>query len=201
MKSPSKLNGVYRAMKARCYNPNVKSYKDYGGRGITICDEWLNPEKVCTHYGIYTKGWRAFEIWALSNGYKEGLTIDRIDNNKGYSPDNCRWVDKKTQSNNRGFCRLITYRGKTQNLKQWCEELGINYKLAHRRLSICKWTVEQTFETKENPLYNLISYNGKTQTVAAWARELNLSYGTLRARLFKYKMPVDRALTKEPPRR
>lgn len=201
MRNNKKLNHVYHGMKNRCYNPHVRSYKDYGGRGITICDEWNNPEKICTHYGIYSKGWQAFEKWALSHGYKEGLSIDRIDNNRGYSPENCRWVDKKTQSNNRNFCRFITYKGKTQTLKQWCEELNINYKQTHARIVRGGWAIEQAFETKQNPLINFITYNGKTQTVAAWARELNLSYGTLRARLFKYNMPVDRALTKEPPRR
>ena len=118
MKLPSKLNGVYRAMKSRCNNPHNKRYKDYGARGIKVCDEWSNSEKVCTHYGIWSKDWKAFEEWALLNGYKEGLTIDRINNNLGYSPNNCRWVDKKEQSNNRRYCRIITFNSKTQNLKQ-----------------------------------------------------------------------------------
>jgi len=148
MQKPSKLNGVYRTMKSRCYNPHNKSYKDYGARGITVCDEWRNSEKVYTHYGIWTKGWKAFEEWALSNGYKEGLTIDRIDNSKGYSPENCRWVDKKAQANNRRYCRMITFNNKTQNLKQWCEELGFNYKTIHKRIFIDNWTIERAFTTK-----------------------------------------------------
>lgn len=195
-----RLNLVYHSMLARCYNPNSKSYKHYGERGITVCEEWLNTEKVCTHYGIYTKGWRTFEKWALDNGYKEGLTIDRIDNNKGYSPENCRWVDRKMQSNNRNFCRLITYKGKTQTLKQWCEELNINYKQVHARIVRCGWTVKQAFETKENPLINFITYEGKTQSLADWAKELKINYGTLRARLYKYNMPVEQAFTKKTPR-
>lgn len=147
MKKPTKLNGVYGAMKRRCYNKNCKDYINYGGRGITVCDEWKNAEKVCTHYGIWSKGWKAFESWALLNGYREGLTIDRIDNNKGYSPDNCRWVDKKVQSNNRNYCNLVTYNGKTQNLKQWCEELDLNYKTVHMRI-MRGWTIERAFTIK-----------------------------------------------------
>lgn len=145
MTKVSKLNGVYRAMKVRCYNPNSKSFQDYGSRGITICKEWLNPKKICSNHGIRSEGWIAFEKWALSHGYKEGLTIDRIDNNKGYSPENCRWVDRKVQSNNRNFCRVITYKGKTQNLKQWCYELGLNYKKIHRRITVLHWSIEKAF--------------------------------------------------------
>jgi hypothetical protein len=193
----TKLNLVYHAMLARCYNPKAKSYKDYGGRGIGVCDEWKNQEKICTHYGIWSKGWKAFEKWALENGYAEGLTIDRIDNGKGYCPENCRWVTKKVQSNNRRYCRLITYNGKTQNLKQWCNELGLDYKKTHNRIVREKWSVKKAFECKENPYINYITYNGKTQSVAEWARELNISYGTLRARLYKYNMPIERAFTKK----
>ena len=144
-----RLNLVYHSMLARCYNPNAKSYKHYGERGITVCEEWLNTEKGYTHYGIYSKGWRTFEKWALDNGYKEGLTIDRIDNDKGYSPENCRWVDRKVQANNRNFCRYITYKGKTQNLKQWCCELGLNYKTIHRRIKSLHWTIEKAFTTRK----------------------------------------------------
>lgn len=83
----TKLYNTWKSMKRRCYNSNYKYYKDYGARGITICDEWLH------HF-------KPFFDWAMDNGYKEGLSIDRIDNNKGYSHDNCRWVDQSTQNEN-----------------------------------------------------------------------------------------------------
>lgn len=83
----TKLYAIWTMMKQRCYNPNNKNFKDYGGRGITVCEEWLNDVQ-------------AFYEWSMKNGYKEGLTIDRIDNDKGYSPDNCRWTTMKVQRKN-----------------------------------------------------------------------------------------------------
>ena len=122
-----RLQTIFLHMKDRCYNPNNKQYKDYGGRGINICAEWQTPH---SH-----KGGRAFKKWALENGYAENLTIDRIDCNKGYSPENCRWVSMKVQQNNKRNNRLITHNGKTQTIAQWCEELGLPFSTVKNRLN------------------------------------------------------------------
>ena len=86
--SRTKLNWVWQEMKQRCFNPNRKTYKHYGGRGITVCDEWRDD-------------FMAFRDWAMANGYRDDLTIDRIDSNKGYSPDNCRWATMAEQNKNK----------------------------------------------------------------------------------------------------
>lgn len=86
--SRSRLYRVWRGMKDRCYRTSAINYAYYGGRGITVCDEWKND-------------FQAFRNWAISHGYSDDLTIDRIDNDKGYAPDNCRWLTMKEQNNNR----------------------------------------------------------------------------------------------------
>lgn len=128
--SDSRLYRIWNAMRNRCNGKNKAVYKYYMAKGISVCDEWNND-------------FLSFYEWALSNGYSDDLTIDRIDNAKGYSPGNCRWVSRKEQANNRHFCKMITYNGKTQTLMQWCEELGLNYKLIHSRLYKCGWNFEK----------------------------------------------------------
>lgn len=141
----STLSNIHQLIKQRCCNPNNAHFNDYGGRGITVCCDWLNTEKS----GVknYSKGFISFKKWALSNGYKEGLTIDRIDNNKGYSPDNCRWVDMKSQCNNKRSNHYIEYRGEVKTLAEWCHILNLNYDKIKQRLNSLGWSVEKAFET------------------------------------------------------
>lgn len=108
-------------IKQRCCNKNNKTYEQYGKKGIKICKEWEDS-------------FLNFMEWSFENGYKEGLSLDRINNSKGYSPDNCRWIEWKEQANNRTSNILITYNDKTQNLKQWCKELNIPYMFIYQRI-------------------------------------------------------------------
>ena len=125
------MHHVWLSMKGRCYCKTNKSYKNYGGRGITVCDEWI-------------KSYRAFYEWAVSSGYKKGLSIERIDNNKGYSPDNCKWADKNEQAKNRRNVIDVTYNGKTQCLAEWARELGISRGTIKSRLDQGR-SVEEAF--------------------------------------------------------
>lgn len=111
---------IWQGMKRRCYNPHDARYDRYGGRGITVCDEWRDD-------------FSAFYRWALDNGYADNLTIDRIDNNKGYSPENCRWTDFETQCRNRTTNIRITIGNATKPLTEWCEIFELDYQTIHAR--------------------------------------------------------------------
>jgi hypothetical protein len=111
--SNTRIYNIWRFMKRRCDKPNDKDYKYYGGKGISYCKEWE------TFAGFYE--------WVKVSGYKEDLTLERIDSDKDYSPDNCIWANMKQQNNNVSRNINITYEGKTKTMKQWSEELGLTY--------------------------------------------------------------------------
>lgn len=133
----TKLYSKYSGMLRRCNNKNEKSYKNYGGRGISVCPEWSHS-------------FMSFYHWAINNGYQDGLTIDRIDNNGNYCPENCRWVDNKTQSNNRRSNRIYTMDGKTQNLSQWCKEYDMDYSRVRNRILKNGWPFEEAITYRED---------------------------------------------------
>ena len=147
-----RLKQIYSDMKTRCYNSNSRHFKWYGARGITICSEWLNSERTYTNGRGRppTKGWIAFESWARANGYSDDLTLDRIDVNKGYYPDNCRWTTMKEQENNKTKgVRHITYKGQTKNIVEWSKELNIPYSSLWIKLLHNNWNLDNVMkETK-----------------------------------------------------
>lgn len=136
--SRSRINKIYRGMRGRCYNKKLKSYKDYGGRGIKICEEWLDDEK----------GFMNFYRWSMENGYSDNLTIDRKDVNGDYEPFNCRWVDRKTQQNNTRRNDYIEFNGETHTLSEWAEIVGIKNKTLYTRLYYYGWSVERALTEK-----------------------------------------------------
>lgn len=117
----TRLYQAWHNMKDRCLREKCKEYPRYGGRGITVCDEWRDS-------------FEAFRDWALANGYQEGLTIDRTDNDGPYAPSNCRWATAKEQSNNRRSNYTITFNGETHTLKEWAEIHDIPYGLLKNRV-------------------------------------------------------------------
>ena len=147
METHSRLSDIFRTMKKRCYYPKHICYHDYGARGIKLCEEWNNREIVRISGIRYTKGYLKFKKWALENGYQDNLTIDRIDVNADYSPSNCRWVTQKEQANNRRNNIYVLYKGKTQTLKQWCEELHLPYGTIKNRVIQLKWECIKALET------------------------------------------------------
>lgn len=110
----TKIYNVWRDMKYRCENKNNPQYKDYGGRGISVCDEWNDFNK--------------FYNWAIENGYDEKLSIDRINNNEGYNPSNCRWANAKIQSNNKRNNLIVNINGEKYTVAQLSEKTGIGYE-------------------------------------------------------------------------
>lgn len=129
----TRLYHIYNNMKERCYNENSIDYLRYGARGIKICDEWLNDFML-------------FHNWSMDNGYHEDLTLDRIDVNGNYGPDNCRWVDRKAQARNRRSNKNYTINGETHCLKDWCNIVNINYHTVRTRLRY-NWTIEKALFT------------------------------------------------------
>jgi hypothetical protein len=125
------LYGVWKDIKNRCYNANGKDYNLYGARGIRVCDRWLN----------------SFENFYkdMKEGYYKGLTIERVNTNCDYEPDNCKWATNTEQQNNKRNNHLITYNGKTQTMKQWADELGIRYYVLKDRITKRHWPIERAF--------------------------------------------------------
>ena len=129
----TRLYRIWSNMIQRCSNPKNNAYLMYGAKGVSVCAEW--------------KVFNAFCQWAMSNGYDDGLSIDRIDNSKGYSPDNCRWATSQEQTDNRVCVRYVFFNGKTQTLKKWAEETGIPYDRLSWRIRN-GWPIEKALTTK-----------------------------------------------------
>ena len=127
----TKLYRIYKGMKDRCYNPNCSNYNRYGGRGIEICDEWLNDKTL-------------FFKWALDNGYEEGLSIERINVNGGYSPDNCCWIEISQQCDNKRQNIMIRINGEIHNATYWAKKYNVSPNRVRRGYKL-GWSIEKIF--------------------------------------------------------
>ena len=128
--SKTRIYKEWCAIKNRCLNTNIPTAENYVNRGITICGEWKDD-------------FQAFYDWAMSHGYDDSLTIERKDVNGNYCPENCCWIPFGEQANNRRRNLSIEYNGKTQNLKEWCKELNLDYKRVHNRMSKLGYSFEE----------------------------------------------------------
>ena len=126
-----KLYWAWNHMLQRCFKDYENNKKYYKDRGITVCDEWK-------------ENFLAFREWSLNNGYKENLSLDRIDNNGNYEPKNCRWTTKEEQSNNTRSVRLIEYKGEIKSISQWARIFGIDRKTISYRLKN-NWDIDSLF--------------------------------------------------------
>ena len=129
--SHSRLHNIWLSMRQRCEKPHCSTYHKYGAKGIRVCREWSSFE--------------AFRDWSLANGYKDDLTIDRVNPNGNYEPSNCRWVTQKEQQNNRTNNVLLTYKGETHGLVEWEKITGIPYHILYDRYHR-DWNTERIFE-------------------------------------------------------
>lgn len=183
MDTKGRLKNIWHLMRHRCYIEKDSGFKNYGGRGVTVCDEWHD--------------FKNFHKWAITHGYEYGLSIDRIDNDGSYSPDNCRWATVKEQSRNRRTNVNITYNGVTKTLGEWAESIGVTLPCLHRRF-FCGWSVERALNTPVGKRH-FITYNGKTQRLCDWAKELDLDYDYIENRINRCGWSAERAFT-EPKR-
>ena len=134
-KCGTRLYRIWKNMKARCLYKSVHTYKHYGGRGITVCTEWANS-------------YPAFEKWAIANGYRDNLTIDRIDVNGNYCPENCKWVSMQEQANNTRKNHYIEFKGEKRTLSEWARLLNMPYSKLKYRIQ-AGWALEDALNPKD----------------------------------------------------
>lgn len=181
--SNTRIYNIWHNIIERCCNKKDHNFKNYGGRGIKVCDEWLNKEN----------GFMNFYNWSVSHGYRKNLTIDRKNVNGDYNPINCRWATAKQQARNRRNNKLITYKGETKTLTEWCEIYGISGTTVNERLKRY-WSIEKAFETPTEGQNIQYTYKGESKTMSEWASIYDLPYDIVKARLNQYHWPIEEVL-------
>lgn len=171
----------WHAMKSRCLDPKHVAYKRYAGNGITICPEWID----------------SFDQFYIDMGLRPGkaFTLERVNNNKGYCKENCRWATRKEQNNNRRNTIIIEIDGVYKSLTQWCQELNLNYHAIWRRIHRHGDDPQKALLYEAKPVNKKIEVNGRSQTIAEWSKDIGIASATLRRRINRGMDPVE-AITK-----
>lgn len=206
--SGTSINTIYKAMKSRCYNPQNKAYKHYGGRGIKICKDWLE------------NGGEKFYKWALDNGYMKGLSIERIDVDGDYCPENCKWITMAEQTRNRTDSLIFEYNGEKKCLSEWCRVFGVEEMYIRARinkgmsfedamftpkkeghiLEQCKErgvnyrTVLSRMRNQGMCLEEAMSKSVRPCNIAKRCREAGINYSTVIARMRNHGMTLEEAI-------
>lgn len=170
----TKLKYVYSDMKGRCLRENHKAYKNYGGRGINVCKEWLDKEN----------GFINFYNWSINNGYKEGLSIDRINNDGNYEPNNCRFADRKIQNRNQRSNINIYENGIKLTLTEYCKLKNLNYSTIHGRINNYGYSIEEAIKLTNKEILEKFSkkivcfkdnFFKEYESINKASKELNIS--------------------------
>jgi hypothetical protein len=166
----TRLYNIWTQMKQRCTNQNLDHYERYGGRGISVCQEWMESFEI-------------FKKWSINNGYLDWLSLDRIDVDGNYEPENCKWSTEVEQQRNKRNNHFLTINGETKTIAEWAEISGLQYKTLQRRIYTgCK---EENLLAPIGYQYNLLEINGEKKTVNTWAEEVGLPYSTIKGRYEK----------------
>ena len=189
-KRHTRIYTVWCLMRRRCYDKTTPSYNSYGGRGITVCDEWLGKD-----------GFQNFWNWAYANGYdadapKFQCTIDRIDVNGNYCPENCRWVDMRTQARNKQDTHWVEFGGETISLAEFCEKYNVSHGLACERLQR-GWSPAEVMFFNPKEINGSIEYNGEVKTARGWAKRYGIPKSTFQYRI-THGWTIEQAIGKAP---
>lgn len=193
LQSKTRLYKIWAGIKKRCLNKNAQNYYLYGGRKITLCQEWM----------VFSNFWE----WAKINNYKDSLQIDRIDNSGNYEPNNCRWVNIEKNANNKRNNLVLEYKGKKQTLSEILKDNGLlhKYSVIHARITRFGWNINDALTDKPYSKYKtggihknskIILYKGENYSLIDLCRKLNIEkeYCKIKMRINKLKWSISKAI-------